>query len=91
MKRCPQLVHFMFTRATGPACVNGCVRSDPQTGQGGRGGVCRESPVRASERSVIGADADTPGGGWEARSEAREPRAAAETRERTNLNRSSSS
>jgi len=29
-KRWPQFVHFMFTRAPGPACVNGWVFGDPQ-------------------------------------------------------------
>ncbi|MEO8423657.1 MAG: hypothetical protein ABI595_07045 [Actinomycetota bacterium] len=28
--RCPQFVHFMFTRAPGPAWVNGWVLGDPQ-------------------------------------------------------------
>jgi hypothetical protein len=53
LNRCPQLVHFMFTRAAGPACVNGWVFTDPHTGHGGRGGAWRESPDETPERSVI--------------------------------------
>jgi hypothetical protein len=29
-------MHFMFTRAPGPACVNGCVCADPHAGHSGR-------------------------------------------------------
>ena len=29
-------MHFMFTRAPGPACVNGCVCADPHDGHSGR-------------------------------------------------------
>jgi hypothetical protein len=38
LNRCPQSVHFMFTRATGPANVKGWVCGDPHEGQAGRGG-----------------------------------------------------
>lgn len=38
-------MHFMFTRAAGPPCVNGCVCADPHEGHAGRTG-------RPSDRSV---------------------------------------
>jgi hypothetical protein len=34
----------MFTRAAGPACVNGCVRGEPHAGQG----------IRAGGRGLLG-------------------------------------
>jgi hypothetical protein len=37
LNSCPHVMHFMFTLAPGPACVNGWVFSDPQSGHGGRG------------------------------------------------------
>jgi hypothetical protein len=39
-------VHFMLTRAAGPAWVKGCVRVDPHLGHAGRRGV---SPGRGSD------------------------------------------
>ena len=36
--RWPQFVHFMLTRAPGPAWVNGWVFVEPQNGHSGRGG-----------------------------------------------------
>lgn len=38
LNRCPQSVHFILTRATGPANVKGWVCRDPHAGQAGRGG-----------------------------------------------------
>jgi hypothetical protein len=51
LNRCPQVMHFMFTRAAGPACVNGWVFADPQTGHGGRGSTRRASAGRPREGS----------------------------------------
>jgi hypothetical protein len=42
LNRCPQSMHFMFTRAPGPAWVNGCVWADPHDGHTGRAGPSRE-------------------------------------------------
>jgi hypothetical protein len=36
LNRFPQSLHFMFTRAAGPAWRNGCVRVDPHTGHARR-------------------------------------------------------
>ena len=44
----------MFTRAAGPACVNGCVRGDPQTGHSLRAGGSGVAGGRASLASSCG-------------------------------------
>ena len=53
-------MHFMFTRAAGPPCVNGCVCADPHDGHAGRTGrpSARSAGVRLSFWSsvVIGTD-----------------------------------
>jgi hypothetical protein len=36
LNKWPQSMHFMFRRAAGPACVNGCVCADPHEGHTGR-------------------------------------------------------
>ena len=53
LNRCPHVMHFMFTRAAGPACVNGWVFADPHMGHGGRGRTRRASADWSPERLGI--------------------------------------
>jgi spermidine/putrescine transport system permease protein len=49
LNKWPQSMHFMFRRAPGPACVNGCVCADPHEGHTGRSGGRGGRSARSTE------------------------------------------